>query len=186
MLTRVIVDLIDDTGGRQLASFHLYGTVSTALDRQPDSRERFQDYGFTSHPRTDAPDRLEGIVAFLGGNRDHGILICVEDRRYRLKGLKSGEAALYDDQDQVVHLKRNEILVKSPLKVRVEADVVEVVAHTTLRHDVHGYADELTWTGGNDWTQTNWHDGANVTVVNNPIDPPLHFHDVDPEPADGP
>ncbi|WP_431477838.1 phage baseplate assembly protein domain-containing protein [Massilia eburnea] len=58
--------------------------------------------GFTSVPKPGA----EGVVVFVGGNRDHGLVIAVEDRRFRLKGLASGEVAIYDDQGQKVHLTR--------------------------------------------------------------------------------
>ena len=33
-------------------------------------------------------------MVFTGGNRSHGALVVVGDRRYRLKGLKEGEVAL--------------------------------------------------------------------------------------------
>lgn len=69
--------------------------------------ERFQQYGMTSHPHPGA----ELITLFLGGNRDHGIVIAVDDRRYRLTGLAQGEVALYDDQGQKIHLTRSGIVI---------------------------------------------------------------------------
>lgn len=68
-----------------------------------DGVERFQEYGFTSRPFADA----EAIVLALGGSSDHSVAIKVDDRRYRLKSIAQGEVAVFDDQGQAVHLKRN-------------------------------------------------------------------------------
>lgn len=75
-----------------------------------------QDYGLASAPH----DGAEGVFLSIGGVRAEGVVIAVADRRYRIT-LLQGEVALYDDLGQVVHLKRDQILVKSPAKVVVEA-----------------------------------------------------------------
>lgn len=93
-----------------------------------DSVEHLEPYGFTSHPHAGA----EGVAAFPGGDRSHGVVVVVADRRYRLQGLKTGEVALYDDIGQCVHLTRAGILIKGaglPMvitdtpKLRVEAPI---------------------------------------------------------------
>lgn len=76
--------------------------VSLLADEVHDNVERFQEYGFTSHPHPGA----EAIALSVGGSRDHAVVISIDDRRYRLKGLGAGEVALYDDQGQVIRLKR--------------------------------------------------------------------------------
>jgi len=73
--------------------------------------ERFQEYGFETYPLEGA----EVAAIFLNGNRDHGIAICVHDRRYRPQNLAEGETALYTDEDEPaqqhrVHLKRGQII----------------------------------------------------------------------------
>ena len=68
-----------------------------------------EPYGLTSHPYAGS----EAVAGFAQANRDHGIAIVVADRRYRLTTLAEGEVALHDDQGQVVHLKRDGILVES-------------------------------------------------------------------------
>ncbi|MFV2291099.1 baseplate assembly protein, partial [Escherichia coli] len=45
------------------------------------------------------------------GDRSHGVVVVVADRRYRLKGLRRGEVALYDDQGQSVVLTRSGLVV---------------------------------------------------------------------------
>lgn len=77
--------------------------VSLLAGEVRDGVERAQNYGFTAHPHPGA----EAIVIFLGGNRDHGVIIAADDRRYRLKGLAAGEVALYDDLGKTIVLKRN-------------------------------------------------------------------------------
>lgn len=90
-----------------------------------DRVERFQEYGFTSRPHRGA----EGVAVAVGGNRDHLLVIAVDDRRYRLQGLAEGEVALYTDEGDKIHLKRNgEILISAGAMVRVSAPTARVEA----------------------------------------------------------
>lgn len=116
MLGRAIVRLIDDGAKAQAMQLELLS------DEVQDGVERFQEYGFTSHPHPDA----EAIVACPGGLRSHAVVIAVEDRRYRLTGLRQGEVALYDDLGNVVLLGRDGIAVTGIEKVTVTAPVVLV------------------------------------------------------------
>ena len=69
--------------------------------------EHLEPYGFTSAAQNGA----EGVALFPAGDRSHGVVVVVADRRYRLKGLKRGEVALYDDLGQSVVLTRSGIVV---------------------------------------------------------------------------
>lgn len=51
----------------------------------------------------------EAVVLFPSGDRSHGVVISVADRRYRLKGLKSGEVAIYTDEGDSIILKRGRV-----------------------------------------------------------------------------
>ncbi len=64
-----------------------------------DDREAFQHYGFASRPKTGA----ECIIIREG---NHFIMIADDDRRYRI-ALEGGEAAIYTDEGDKVHLKRD-------------------------------------------------------------------------------
>lgn len=75
--------------------------------------EHLEPYGFTSAPQIGA----EGFAVFPDGDRSHGVILVVSDRRYRIKGLKAGEVALYDDQGQSVTLTRNGMVVDGAGKV---------------------------------------------------------------------
>lgn len=90
------------------------------------NREYFQHYGFTSRPLSGA----EGILIKDGNNV---ILIASDDRRYRLK-VEDGEVALYTDEGDSIHLKReNEINITSGGKVIIKAPVVQLSDGQTLR-----------------------------------------------------
>lgn len=118
MIGRAVIAVVDDSTKAQSLQ------ITMLADEVHDGAERFQEYGFTSVPHAGA----EGIVAFVGGLRSHGIIIAVEDRRYRLTGLQSGEVALYDDQSQAITLKRDGIRVVSPFKIECEAPHVLVTS----------------------------------------------------------
>lgn len=82
-----------------------------------DDLEHFEPYGFTSHPKPGA----EGVALFLGGDRSHGVVVCVADRRFRLKELKSGEVALYTDEGDSFVFKRGRIVELDTMTLKVKA-----------------------------------------------------------------
>ena len=90
--------------------------------------EHLEPYGFTSRAKSGA----EAVVLFPDGDRSHAVVVSISDRRYRIKGLKTGEVAFYDDQGQTVTLTRNGIVVdgggkvitfKNAPKARFEMDI---------------------------------------------------------------
>lgn len=112
MILRGRVTLVDDTRQLQALQVSLLGDG----DDTPDDIERFQQYGVTSKPFTNS----EAVVLFPGGDRSHGLCVAVGDRRYRLTGLADGEVALYDDQNQVVHIKRDGVYIVSAQQVVID------------------------------------------------------------------
>lgn len=101
MVSRAVVSLVND-------ALKMQGLQVTLMaDQTADDAEHFQHYGFTSVPLAGS----EGIALAVGGSTDHTVIINVDDRRYRLKGLPGGEVALYDDQGQKVHLTRSGIII---------------------------------------------------------------------------
>lgn len=96
LFARGVVNLVQD-------GLKMQGQQITLLDGEVvDNVERAQNYGFTSNPHGGA----ECFVAFIGSGREHGIILAVDDRRYRLKGLKGGEVALYTDEGDTLIFKR--------------------------------------------------------------------------------
>lgn len=100
MVARGVLALVNDAAKMQ-------GVQVKLLSGEVRDMERFQNYGCTSKPHVGA----EVAVVFVGGNRDHGLVLAVDDRRYRFKGLQDGESALYDDLGQSVHLTRTGIVI---------------------------------------------------------------------------
>lgn len=115
LLARAVLTRLNDKKGMQILQ------VSLLQDEKKDGIERFQNYGFTSVPQRGA----EAVIAFVGGNRDHALALVVEDRRFRLTGLKDGEVAIYDDQGQKIVLHRDHIRVTAP-KVVVESNDIHL------------------------------------------------------------
>lgn len=137
MVGRAILAAVSDAGPIQTAQAQLLD------DEVHDDIERIQQYGFTSVPQAGA----EAVIAFVGGNRDHGLIIAVDDRRYRLVGLAAGEVALYDDQGQKVHLTRAGIVIngsgkpvtiQNASKVRMETALLEVTGDIKDKCDAGG------------------------------------------------
>lgn len=96
-----------------------------------DGLEHFEPYGLTSEPLTDGMP--EALALFFDGDRSHGVVVCVADRRYRLK-VEPGEVAIYDDIGQKVHLTRSGIEVSTPhnLTATVGGDASVVVSGSTM------------------------------------------------------
>lgn len=134
--------------------------VRLLADEVRDDLEHVEPYGFTSEPLDDA--QPEAFAAFFGGDRSHGIVFCVADRRFRLKCLKPGEVALYDDVGQKIHLTRDGIEVETPGWLRatvsgaatIKAASVQIDSpSTTITGDVKiekslAVVGQITGTGG--------------------------------------
>lgn len=97
-----------------------------------DNLEHFEPYGFTSNPLAGA----EGITAFLGGDRSHGIVLVVADRRYRLQALEPGEVAIYTDEGDKVHFKRGRV-------IDIETQTLNIKAGVAVKFDTP----QITQTG---------------------------------------
>jgi phage baseplate assembly protein V len=119
MVARAVLLIVNDGLGLQGLQ------ISLLADETRDDVERFQDYGFTSHPLPGA----EAVAVGVGGSRDHLVVIKVDDRRYRLKGLQAGEVAIYTDEGDKIVLKRGGIVeVMAATKVSIVAPLVECSA----------------------------------------------------------
>jgi phage baseplate assembly protein V len=54
------------------------------------------------------------VVLFAGGRRDHGLVVAVDDRRYRKKDLEAGEVALYHKDGASILLKADGSIEVTP------------------------------------------------------------------------
>lgn len=153
MVARAIVRLIDDAKAAQELQIELLEGESQ------DAVERFQNYGFVAHPHPGA----EALVVFAGGLRSHGVVLAVEDRRYRLRELEEGEVAIYDDLGNVVKLGREAITVTAVTKLTIDAPSIEVSCDTA-----EVTADSVTITA--DTVELGGSGGAAVARVGDDVD----------------
>lgn len=116
MVARAVLNLIDDSKKMQVVQIQL------EADGEARDAERFQNYGFTGVPLQGA----EAAVIFVGGRRDHALAIAVDDRRYRLQNLASGEVAVYDHNGSNVILKANGDILVNPNSGRVVLNGTDV------------------------------------------------------------
>jgi phage baseplate assembly protein V len=113
MFGRGVVRGVDDSGPRQRVQ------VELLKGELRDDVEHMQNYGFTSHPTGG-----DAAVAFLAGSRDQGIVLVIDDRRYRI-ALQPGEVAIYDDLGNKVELLRDMVKVTAVQKIQIDAPAGE-------------------------------------------------------------
>ena len=111
VLARGVVVLANSA--RKLQSLQLRITAGEVKD----DIEHLEPYGVTSCP-------LEGAEALVGffGDRSHGVVIMVADRRFRLQGLKPGEVALYTDEGDYLQFKRGRVIEVETVTLKVKAE----------------------------------------------------------------
>jgi len=127
LISRVVLSRVDDSKKMQAVQL-------TALDGETrENVERVQNYGFTSVPLAGA----EGVAVFVGGYRDHGLVVAMDDRRYRPTGLQAGEVALYSSGGTKVLLKANGDVEITPASGSVKV-IGDVLAGTiSLKNHTH-------------------------------------------------
>lgn len=115
LVSRAVLKSADDSKKLQLVQLDMLAFETR------DDVERPQNYGFTSKP----VDGAEAFVICVGGRRDHGLAIVVEDRRYRISNLNDGEVAVYDKTGSSIVLKSNGDIqiIPSSGKVKVTGDL---------------------------------------------------------------
>lgn len=89
-----------------------------------DGMEHLEPYGFTSCPLPGA----EALTAFLGGDRSHGVVVVVTDRRYRLQNLEPGEVAIFTDEGDFIRMKRGRV-------IDIETHTLNIRAATAVNFD---------------------------------------------------
>lgn len=158
MFARGVVRGVTDTNGRQQLQ------VELLKDELRDDIEHMQNYGFTSHATGG-----DVAVAFVGGNREQGIVLVVDDRRFRLN-LEAGEVAVYDDQGNKIELLRDMIKVTAVQHVEVVAPTIKLVGDLELVGNLQ-MTGNISTTGtvmnnGKDIGSTHQHSGVLVGAAN--------------------
>lgn len=153
MLARAVVKLIGDSGGRQTAQLEV--TKGELIDDVP----RIQQYGLTGNPPSAGTD---AIVIFLGGDREQGMIIAMENQAYRIAGLQTGEVALYDDLGNVVKLGREQLEVTATIKLVATAPDVEITATGSAKIAAGASSITITPSGVAISSATLTHNGKNI------------------------
>lgn len=102
--------------------------------------ELMQQFGFTSAP----PEGTQLIVLPLGGRTSAAVVVATEHGAYRFKVSHQGEAALYNQWGDVIHLKQDRsIRVVAALKVTVESPLAEFSGDVTVGGTLTAQVDVL-------------------------------------------
>ena len=120
LATRVVVSAIDDSKKVQVLQ------VKGLADEDLADIEHFQNFGFTSH----APKNSEALMISIGGNREHSIVIALENREKRFKDLEEGESVQYfDDKNYFAVRKGGKFEVKNDSNELIEVlvDLVQAI-----------------------------------------------------------
>ncbi|WP_174888561.1 phage baseplate assembly protein V [Candidatus Hamiltonella defensa] len=142
---RAVIQRLNNTTACQQADISMIAGETKA------SMEYLEPYGFTSTAHAGA----EGIALFLAGDRSHGIVINVADRRYRLKGLKEGEVAIYTDEGDSIVLKRGRLIeattdtfiIHAKNKIVLDTQQVETPGKITAAQSIVSQAEVQDKTG---------------------------------------
>ena len=129
LLARGVLSVVNAAAKMQILQVQLLAGEGKA------GMEHFEPYGYTAHPHPGA----EVLAAFFDGDRSHGLVITVADRRYRIKGLAAGEVALYTDEGDKIVLKRGNVIeITAGTKVRMVTPLLEVTGEIKDRCDADG------------------------------------------------
>jgi len=79
--------------------------------------ELMQHYGFTSTP----PSGFMYVAVPVGGKTAHSIMVATEHGSYRVKGLKTGEVAIYTDEGDNITLKHGHVVEVNTQTLRINA-----------------------------------------------------------------
>jgi phage gp45-like len=92
--------------------------------------ERFQEFGFESYPVTGT---AEALIAFLNGNRELGITICVHDRGKRPTDLLEGDSCMYDKDGNRVWLNAGILKMMEATESFLKGDTFDTWLTGTLK-----------------------------------------------------
>jgi len=123
MMQELDFDGMNSEGRQKVERVQAFGYTATPLPRDEDEQKGGLDQqpgksegggggvgGDGEKPKGPA---AEGIALYVGGQRNHPVVIALDDRRHRPMGLKPGESAQYDDIGQMTLLRRNGTFVLS-------------------------------------------------------------------------
>lgn len=116
--------------------------VSGLADETLQDVELMQQFGLTSVP----PAGTQVVVLPMGGETTHSIVIATENGSFRVKNLKSGETAVYDESGSTIILKQGRLIeidcdilkITATKKVDISSPLVETDRVLTAQGQING------------------------------------------------
>lgn len=128
---RAVLGLVNDATRLQAVQ------VQVRADEVRDEAEHFQHYGFTSVPLPGA----EGVALAVGGSTDHIVVLNIDDRRYRVRGLAAGEVCLYTRWGDRIVLRESGIEIEHTSQVTITAPLVQINGNLQVTGQVQATGD---------------------------------------------
>ena len=116
--------------------------VSGLADEILQDVELMQQFGLTSVP----PAGTQVVILPMGGETTHSIVIATENGSFRVKNLKSGETAVYDESGSTIILKQGRLIeidcdilkITATTKVEISSPIVETDRVLTAQGQING------------------------------------------------
>ena len=109
----------------------------TSLGGEAEIIEHFQPFGLSGRP----PSGSIGIMLSVGGNRSHGVAICIDGNDVTVENLMDGETAVYNNHGKKIVLKQDRIEVTGDIMVTGN---ITATGDVTATHVMRG---EISLTG---------------------------------------
>jgi len=136
MVSRAVISIVDDS--KKMQTLQIQALAGETLG----DVERIQNFGFSSVPKNGA----EALVVFVSGNRDHGVVVAVDDRLYRVKDLGEGQSVMYDAAGNKFLLSNDgNALLQASVKAMVSAPEVELGSATAKEKILNGETFQTTF-----------------------------------------
>ena len=113
--------------------------ITLMKDEVFDGIEFPQTFGFISMPL----DGAEAIALFFGGNRDHGTIATIFDKKYAPTDLEEGESCIYNKVSGTrIYLRKNgDVEIKSDSKIAITTPLVTMSGHLEVKGDIRDKVD---------------------------------------------
>lgn len=161
------------------------GQVSGLADEHLQDVELMQQFGFTSVP----PQGTDAVILPIGGSTSYSVIIATEHGQFRVKSLKSGEVAIYDQSGSVITLKQGKVIdiqcdcltINATQKVDITTPILKTSQILTAGGQINGNGG-MAIQGGNgarfsgDVTQTSGSFSTSGEVTANGIALSTHKH----------
>ncbi len=105
-------------------------------------------YGFKSVPikPSEKKAKATALILFPQGNRSHGVVIAVDDRRHRPRDWKEGESGLYDDEGKLVKLSRDALEITTGASKKPFIVTIDGSTFTVTKDKIEAKIDKSTLT----------------------------------------